>query len=61
MLPEKNFWACLNLEGSEYVKLRVKRLMKYLTTLMANPSIRTSRELKLFLFVDSNDFSEQKG
>jgi len=61
VLPEKNFWACLNLEGSEYVKLRVKRLTKYLTTLMANSSIRTSKELKLFLFVDSNDFAEHKG
>lgn len=61
VLPEKNFWTCLNLEGSEYVKLRVKRLTKYLVTLLADPSIRTSRELKLFLFVDSSDFSEQKG
>lgn len=61
VLPEKNFWTCLNLEGSEYVKMRLRRLLKYLNSLLNNPSIRLSRELRLFLFVDGNEFSELKG
>lgn len=61
VLPEKNFWTCLNMEGSEYVHLRLKRLTKYLNNLVGNQSIRNSKVLKRFLFDDTNDFAEEKG
>ena len=61
VLPEKNIWASLNMEGEEYSLERIKRLKRYVDSLLMNEKLRVTPELRLFLFDSSNEFSEMKG
>ena len=57
ILPEKNFWANVNMEGEEYIKNRVLALEKYIKSLLAHDRLRSTEELSHFLFSDEAKFS----
>ena len=57
VLPEKNFWASLNMEGNDYSDYRKKRLKKYVDSLLMDERFRLAPSLRLFLFDSSVEFA----